>query len=269
MVDMKDRTSVYNDRRKRGFTLIELLVVIAIIGILAGLIMPAMAKAKGKGHRVSCLNNLKQLSISWFSYSQDHDGMLPETYFFHPNGGVNTNAWVRGSVDDMRDVFQQVEPGVLDSTNVMSLKLGTLWPYNTSAGIYRCPSDRSMTVGTPRIRSYSINSWMGGYPLPGQDTYRVFRRETDIIAPPPSKAMVFVDEHEKSINEGWFVVDMLGRAMFDVPANRHDGTFTLSFADGHVEAWKFQDQTSKQWSYLPVPANRDSERLRWSASSLR
>ena len=251
-----------------GFTLVELLVVIAIIGILAGLMLPALAKAKGKSHRISCLSNIKQLNICWASYAQDHNGLLAESYFAMNSGGVNTNAWVRGTVDD-NPAFGQVEPGILDSTNVNCLKFGTPWPYNGSAPAYHCPSDKSRTGATPRVRSYAINSWMGGVALPGEDKYRVFRKDTDIVSPAPSQAVVFVDEHEKSINEGWFVIDMEGRGLFDAPASRHDGTFTLSFADGHVEAWKLKSSSSKDWTYLPVPPNSDSERLRLSASSLK
>ena len=63
--------------KKSGFTLIELLVVIAIIGILAALLLPALAKSKQRAWTISCLTNLKQLTTCWAMYSHDHNDRLP------------------------------------------------------------------------------------------------------------------------------------------------------------------------------------------------
>src|SRR5690606_17555892 len=118
-----------HSRAASGFTLIELLVVIAIIAILAGMLLPAMAKAKAKAQGISCMSNLKQLQLCWFLYSDDHDGDLV------PNGDGGAVGWVGGWL-----------PTLQDATNVNKLKEpeGKLWKYNGSAGIYRCPADRSI-----------------------------------------------------------------------------------------------------------------------------
>ena len=248
-------------RIARGFTLIELLVVIGIIAILAGLLMPALAKAKSQARQTACLSNLKQLILCWRMYS-DENNRLPETYYFDPSGAPNVNAWVRGSMDD-NPAFGQVDSGVLDSTNANTIIQGKLYPYNKSTRIYRCPADRSATQGVSRVRSYSINGWMGGRPMAGEDQFRVFLKEEDIVDPSPSKAWVFIDEHEKSINDGWFAFDMAGgRGFIDVPASRHDDHFVLAFADSHAETWKLGDARTIHWTTLPIP--NSPQNLDWA-----
>lgn len=255
-----------------AFTLLELLVAIAVIGILAGLLLPALVRSKARAMNVVCVNHFKQLTACWKMYADDNQGNLPSVFYL-VHGQVNSNAWVRGSMDDDTSLYPPVETGVLDSTNLNGIRWGSLFPYNNDTDIYHCPADKSTTAGVPRVRSYSLNGWMGGTYVHYQSNYCVFKRESDIVNPSPSKAFVFIDEHEKTINDGWFAVDMVGNwGLLDAPATRHNNSYALSFADGHAEIWKLTDSRSMNWRGLPIsnnPLNADWQRLQAAASSLK
>ena len=145
-------------RRRDGFTLIELLVVIAIIAILAGMLLPALGKAKTKAQGIACLNNHRQLALAWRLYTEDNQGVLLYASENTSDRTTFAGAWVTGILD-FTAARSNWDPD-------LTIRKSPMWKYcGNSLAIWKCPSDRAVVKtplgNKPRIRSMSMNLFLG------------------------------------------------------------------------------------------------------------
>jgi prepilin-type processing-associated H-X9-DG protein len=218
--------------------------VIAIIAILASLLLPALGKAKVKAQGIACMANTKQLMLGWLLYAGDYgDKLMPAA------------SWVGGSMD---------WTGAADNFNtdiLLDPLKSLIAPYEKSVNVYKCPSDNFESAATPqpRVRSYAMNSILGGggqtpnittvqypagrhWPKNGAGAEKM----ADLRVPGPADVWVMLDEHPDSINDAQFHFDpgyqlTSGCYWRDMPGSTHNGACSLSFADGHSEIHRWME----------------------------
>jgi len=236
-------------QRVNAFTLIELLVVIAIIAILAALLLPVLSKAKRQAQNAICMSNLKQLTLCQHLYVLDNNDFFPPnnpgaTFTITTNGDAYTYSLTLSWLPDP-DALTELDP-----SNIMN---GLLYKYNTSLPIYHCPSDLSTLQtpdGTPlpqlRWRSYNMSQSVNGNPDPTYAPYiPAWTKLTAIRTPSPSALFVLIDENADTIQDANYGSPPNGSPYYeqniwwDMPSDRHGQGANISFADGHVEHWKW------------------------------
>ena len=245
---------------RHGFTLIELLVVIAIIALLAALLLPALASGKDRARRIQCINNHKQLLLTWTLYQDDYRGGLPSNVRGAPPSGNGLN-WVESTVHG-------ATPGFIDPNALIGPRRAGFAPYLKTLAVYRCPAEQTFypVAGRriPKLRSYSMNDYLNGgaqqyAPVPPITFYKrasAFRRASELF--------VFMDVEPLSICFTPFEIPIANtQDYFTAPGALHSkNSGVLSFADGHSEAHRWKKPVLRVTTAAltanphPVPSDR-------------
>lgn len=226
---------------RRGFTLIELLVVIAIIAILAALLLPALARARGSAQRISCMNKLRQWGIALVLYCQDNDNVLPRE---SATAGASLNNWTQVANAANADVWYNALPPLIKLAPASDFAAPADRPrFYDRGGLFHCPAAQfpngyaanpnvlfSLSMNSKLITAGAPTTRVSAIKQPAQTVFFLENR----LKGEPKIDPAQVDDSDPNSNLGQ------PSSFANRFVARHAGSGNLTFADGHSAAFKGQ-----------------------------